>query len=264
LSLPDPFRLDGRVAAVVGAASGIGEAVALACARQGARVACLDVNVAGAEAVAGRIVGREGEAEAGLLDIRDREAVRKALESLRDRHHRLDVTVCTPSINLRKSVLAYTDEEVDQVLAVNLKGSLNVLREAGRIMAAQGRGSIVLFSSIRSLVVEPGQSVYAATKAGIVQLVKVAAVEFGASGVRVNAVAPGVVETPLTAPIQAQPAWYAAYAERNALGRWARPEEIAEPTVFLCSDAASYVTGSVLFVDAGWTAIDGRFQPPGT
>lgn len=264
MSLPDPFRLDGRVAAVVGAASGIGEAVALACARQGARVACLDVNAAGAEAVAQRIAGQGGEGEAGPLDIRDGEAVRTTLESLRDRHGRLDVTVCTPSINPRKSVLTYTDEEVERVLALNLKGSLNVLREAGRIMAARGRGSIVLFSSIRSQVVEPGQSVYAATKAGIVQLVKVAAVEFGGSGVRVNAVAPGVVETPLTAPIQAQPAWYAAYAERNALGRWARPEEIAEPTVFLCSDAASYVTGSVLFVDAGWTAIDGRFQPPGT
>jgi NAD(P)-dependent dehydrogenase (short-subunit alcohol dehydrogenase family) len=81
--------------------------------------------------------------------------------------------------------------------------------------------------------------------------------------VRVNALAPGIVDTPLTAPIRERPEWHAAYAERNALGRWATPEEIAEPTVFLCSDAASYVTGSVLFVDAGWTAIDGRFQPPG-
>lgn len=248
---------------MVGAASGIGEAVALACARQGARVACLDVNEAGAEAVAERIAGQGGAAEAGPLDIRDGEAVRRAFESLRDRHGRLDIAVCTPSINVRKPLLAYTDEEVERVLALNLKGSFNVLRAAGRIMVAQGRGSIVLFSSIRSQVVEPGQSVYAATKAGIVQLVKVAAAEFGAAGVRVNAVAPGVVETPLTAPIKAQPAWYAAYAEKNALGRWARPEEIAEPTVFLCSDAASYVTGSVLFVDAGWTAIDGRFQPPG-
>ena len=248
---------------MVGAASGIGEAVALACARQGARVACLDVSAAGAEAVTERIAGQGGAAEAGPLDIRDGEAVRRAFESLRDLYGRLDIAVCTPSINVRKPLLDYTDEEVERVLALNLKGTFNVLRAVGRIMVAQGRGSIVLFSSIRSQVVEPGQSVYAATKAGIVQLVKVAAAEFGAAGVRVNAVAPGVVETPLTAPIKAQPAWYAAYAEKNALGRWARPEEIAEPTVFLCSDAASYVTGSVLFVDAGWTAIDGRFRPPG-
>jgi len=259
----DPFRLDGRVAAVVGAASGIGEAVAVACARQGARVACLDQDAKGAASVAERISADAGAAEAAALDIRDGQAVRRAFESLRDLYGSLDVVVCTPSINVRKPVLAYTEEDLERVLTLNLKGNFNVLQAAGRIMTAQGRGSIVLFSSIRSQVVEPGQSVYAATKAGIGQLVRTAAAEFGPLGVRVNAVAPGVVETPLTAPIKAQPDWYAAYAEKNALRRWARPEEIAEPTVFLCSDAGSYVTGSVLFVDAGWTAIDGRFQPPG-
>ena len=259
----DPFRLDGRVAAVVGAASGIGAAIALACARQGARVACLDRDWESAAALAGRITAAGAAAEAAALDIRDAAAVRAAFESLRDQHGSLDVAVCTPSINVRKPLLAYTEDDLDRVLTLNLKGNFNVLQAAGRIMTAQGRGSIVLFSSIRSQVVEPGQSVYAATKAGIVQLVRTAAAEFGPSGVRVNAVAPGVVETPLTAPIKARPDWYAAYAEKNVLRRWARPEEIAEPTVFLCSDAASYVTGSVLFVDAGWTAVDGRFQPPG-
>jgi NAD(P)-dependent dehydrogenase (short-subunit alcohol dehydrogenase family) len=259
----DPFRLDGRVAAVVGAASGIGQAVALACARQGARVACLDQDAEGAAAVASRITADAGAAEAAALDIRDAAAVRRAFEWLRAAHGRLDIAVSTPGVNVRKPLLAYTEDELERVLAVNLKGSFHVLQAAGRIMTAQGRGSIVLFSSIRSQVVEPGQSVYAATKAGIVQLVRTAAAEFGPSGVRVNAVAPGVVETPLTAPIKARADWYAAYAEKNVLRRWARPEEIAEPTVFLCSDAASYVTGSVLFVDAGWTAVDGRFQPPG-
>jgi NAD(P)-dependent dehydrogenase (short-subunit alcohol dehydrogenase family) len=146
---------------------------------------------------------------------------------------------------------------------VNLKGNFNLLRGAGRIMTAQGSGTIVLFSSIRSLVVEPGQSVYAATKAAIVQLVRTAAAEFGPRGVRVNAVAPGIVDTPLTAPIKADPEWYAAYSAKSVFGRWARPEEIAAPTVFLVSDAASYVTGTVLFVDGGWTAADCRFHPPG-
>ena len=120
-----------------------------------------------------------------------------------------------------------------------------------------------MFSSIRSLVVEPGQSIYAATKAGIVQMVKALAAELGPSGVRVNAIAPGVVETPLTEPIKAHPDWYKAYAARNVLGRWAEPEEMVGPTIFLASDAASYVTGSVLFVDGGWTAVDGRYTPPG-
>jgi len=263
--MPDQsaFRLDGKVAAVVGAGSGIGAAVAEACARHGARVACLDAAEGQAKAVAGRIVAAGGAAESARLDLRDGAGVDAALDGLKARHGRLDIAICTPSINVRKTVLAYSDEEVDRVLSLNLKGNFNLLRAAGRIMTAQGSGAIVLFSSIRSVVVEPGQSVYAATKAGIVQMARAAAAEFGPRGVRVNAVAPGIVDTPLTASIKADPAWYQAYAAKSVFGRWARPEEIAEPTVFLVSDAASYVTGTVLFVDGGWTAADGRFTPPG-
>jgi NAD(P)-dependent dehydrogenase (short-subunit alcohol dehydrogenase family) len=256
----DPFRLDGKVAVVIGAGSGIGEAVALGCGRLGARVACLDVEAAKAEAVAKRI---GDAAEAASVDIRDGKAVQTVFDAIRARHGRLDIAICTPSINVRKTILAYSEEELDRVLSVNTKGNFNVLRAAGRIMTEAGKGSIVLFSSIRSLVVEPGQGAYAATKAAIVQLVRTAAAEFGPRGVRVNAVAPGVVDTPLTAPIKANPEWYNAYSAKSVLGRWATPDEIAQPTLFLVSDAASYMTGTVLFVDGGWTAADGRFQPPG-
>ena len=129
-------------------------------------------------------------------------------------------------------------------------------------MAQRGHGSIIVLSSIRSVTVEPGQSIYSATKAGLVQLARTLAAELGRRGVRVNAIAPGVVETPLTEPIKKHAAWYRAYAEKSALGRWARVEELVGPIVFLASDAASYVTGTVLFVDGGWTAVDGRFDPP--
>jgi len=260
---PKVFRLDGRVVAVVGAGSGIGEAVALACAQQGAQVACLDVDGGRAGATCERIQASGGQAETASLDVRDGDAVQAALDGLLRRHGRLDAAVCTPSINVRKKLLDYTEEEFDRVVTVNLRGNFNVLRAAGRIMKEKRSGSIVLFSSIRSLVVEPGQGVYAATKAGIVQLVRTAAAEFGPAGVRVNAVAPGVIDTPLTAPIKAKQDWYDAYAARNIFKRWGSPEEIAWPTVFLLSDAASYLTGSVLFVDGGWTAVDGRFTPPG-
>lgn len=257
------FDLSERVVAVIGAGSGIGEAVAVACARHGATVACLDVNEEAAGVVARRISDGGASAEGGKADITDAEEVAEAIRSLAERHGRLDGVVCTPGVNVRKPLLDYTPAELDKVLAVNLKGSVHVLQAAGRVMREAGRGSIVLYSSIRARLVEPGQSVYAATKAGVIQLARTAAAEWGRAGVRVNAVAPGVVETPLTAPIKAHPDWYRAYAERNALGRWGRPEEMAGPTVFLLSDAASYLTGSVLFVDGGWTAIDGRFQPPG-
>jgi len=245
------FRLDDKVAAVVGAGSGIGEAVAEACARQGARVACLDADEGRARAVADRIGSAGGAAEAARLDLRDGKAVDAALDGLRGRHGRLDIAICTPSINARKTVLAYTDEDVDRVLSLNLKGSFNLLRAAGRIMTAQGSGAIVLFSSIRSVVVEPGQSVYAATKAGIVQMARAAAAEFGPRGVRVNAVAPGIVDTPLTASIKADPAWYQAYAAKSVFGRWARPEEIAGVVGFLAGDGASYLTATTIFADGG-------------
>jgi NAD(P)-dependent dehydrogenase (short-subunit alcohol dehydrogenase family) len=237
--------------------------VAVACARAGAHVQCLDLDGAKAEAVATRL-RREGmQADAAGIDFVKAADVQQALDDINERHGRLDVVVATPSINVRTTILNYTDDEFDRVVTINMKGNFNVLRAAGRIMTRQRSGSIVLFSSIRSLVVEPGQAVYAATKAAIVQLVRTAAAEFGPSGVRVNAVAPGVVETPLTAPIKANKEGFDAYAAKSVLRRWAQPEEIAAPTVFLASDAASYVTGTVLFVDGGWTAADGRFQPPG-
>jgi NAD(P)-dependent dehydrogenase (short-subunit alcohol dehydrogenase family) len=130
-------------------------------------------------------------------------------------------------------------------------------------MTERRKGSIILFSSVRSQVVEPGQGVYAATKAGILQLVKTAAAEFGPYNVRVNAIGPGVIETPLTAPIKANKAWYDAYAAKSVFNRWGTPEELVGPTVFLASDSASYVTGTIIYADGGWLAADGRFTPPG-
>lgn len=257
------FDLSGKTAAVVGAGSGIGEAVALGCARQGAFVSCLDVNADAARAVAARAQADGGQADAETLDIRDSAAVDAAFDALHRRRGSLDIVICTPAINVRKPILKYSDEEVARVFELNLRGTFSVLRAAGRIMTAQKRGSIILFSSIRSQAVEPGQAVYAATKAGIVQMVKTAAAEFGPSGVRVNAIGPGVIETPLTAPIKANADWYNAYAAKSVFNRWGRADEMVGPAVFLASDAASYVTGTILFADGGWLAADGRFTPPG-
>lgn len=259
----DLFRLDDRVVVVIGAGSGIGEAVARGAAGQGARLVCLDVASAAVTSTSDRIRSAGGRAESGVLDIVDGTAVNAALDYIARTYGRLDAVVCTPAINVRKKILDYTDDEFDHVVRVNLKGSFNVLRAAGRVMLPRSSGSIVVFSSIRSQVVEPGQSVYAMTKAGVVQLVRTAAAEFGSSGVRVNAIGPGIVETPLTAQIKASPDWYEAYANKSVFKRWASAEEMVGPTLFLISDAASYVTGTILFADGGWLAADGRFTPPG-
>jgi NAD(P)-dependent dehydrogenase (short-subunit alcohol dehydrogenase family) len=198
-----------------------------------------------------------------VLDLVDGDSTAAALEQVATKHGRIDGLVCTPAINVRKPILKYSLEEFDKVVALNLRGNFAALMAAGKIMTPQKAGSIVLFSSIRSIVTEPGQSVYSMTKAGILQLAKTAATEWAPHGVRVNAIGPGVIETPLTAPIKNNADWYNAYAMKTPMNRWGQPGEMAGPTVFLLSDAASYITGTIIYADGGWLAADGRFTPPG-
>jgi NAD(P)-dependent dehydrogenase (short-subunit alcohol dehydrogenase family) len=252
------FDLTDKTMIVVGGGSGIGRAGAAALAAHGATVVCADINPDAAEQAASSIVETGGSAQPAQVDAGDATAIGELIGSV----PQLDGLVYTPAINVRKRLLEVSEDEFMRVVSLNLLGAFHAMTAAGRRMADQGRGSIVAVSSIRSQVVEPGQGVYAATKAGVLQMVKTLAAELGPSNVRVNALAPGVVETPLTAQIKADPDWYEAYATRNALGRWASPEEIAGSIVYLCSNAASYVTGSLLVADGGWLAIDGRFEPP--
>jgi NAD(P)-dependent dehydrogenase (short-subunit alcohol dehydrogenase family) len=254
------FDLSGKTALVVGGASGIGRASSMALADFGANVVIGDMNLENANAVVQDITDRGGRAVALNVNLSDSSTVKAVLDGLQ----RLDVLVCTPAINVRKRVLDYSDDELDRVVDLNLKGNFRMLREAGRKMRTQSPsgGSIIVFSSIRSLTVEPGQGVYAATKAAVVQIVKTMAVELAEYGIRVNAIGPGVVNTPLTAQIKNNPDWYNAYAQKSALGRWAEADEMAGPVIYLASAASSYVTGTIHFVDGGWTAIDGRFTPP--
>jgi NAD(P)-dependent dehydrogenase (short-subunit alcohol dehydrogenase family) len=252
------FDLSGRRALVIGGASGIGQASALGLAAHGAELVVADLNLALADETVAEIRKAGGKATALKIDMRDKANVDAAATSL----GALDAIVITPSINVRKPLLDITEEEFDRVIDLNLKGVFRVLTAFAPAMAARGKGSIVAFSSVRAQVVEPGQGVYAATKAGTLQMIRALAAELGPSGVRLNAVAPGVVETPLTKPIIDNEAWYRAYADKSMLKRWASPAEMAGAVVFLCSDASSYVTGSYLLVDGGWTAADGRFTPP--
>lgn len=252
------FDLTGKKALVVGAGSGIGEAAALGLAAHGAHVLCADLNLEGAQKVTDAIKSSGGSAEAIAFDMRDGEAAKKIVGDLTD----LDVLVSTPAINVRKELLNMSEEEFDRVISLNLKGTFRLITAAGRNMKARGKGSIIAFASIRALTVEPGQGVYAATKAGVLQMCRALAAELGPHGVRVNAIGPGVVDTPLTAPIMANKEWYNAYAAKSALQRWAKPHEMAGAVVYLASDAGSFVTGTLTIVDGGWTAVDGRFTPP--
>ena len=252
------FNLSGKHALVIGAGSGIGQAAALGLAAHGAHVVCADLSLDRVTSTL-ELIQKDGGVTQGLeLNLQDGKAVAQKIADL----PKLDILVCTPSVNVRKHLLDYTEEEFDKVVSLNLKGSFFAMQAAGKRMNEQGSGSIILFSSIRSQVVEPGQGVYAATKAGTLQMVRALAAELGSRNVRVNAIAPGVVETPLTAQIKNNPEWYNAYANKSALGRWAQPSEMVGAVIYLASQAASFVTGSLMIVDGGWTAIDGRFTPP--
>ncbi|UTX53716.1 SDR family NAD(P)-dependent oxidoreductase [Leucobacter aridicollis] len=252
------FRLDARTVVVIGGGSGIGRESAQALAAHGAHVVVADLKREGADETVQLIADAGGSAESFQLNVLDDAEVEAAAERFGTAH----ALVFTAATNVRKRMEDYSLDEFDRVVNLNMRSSFQLIRHFGKRFAANGGGSIIGFASIRAQVVEPGQGVYAATKAGLVQLAKTAAAEFGPQGVRVNVVAPGVVETPLTAQIKANPEWYDAYAKKSAFGRWSRPEELAGAVVYLASDASSFVTGSTLMVDGGWTAIDGRFTPP--
>ena len=250
------FRLDGRVALVLGAASGIGQASAEALAALGATVICADKNRQGIEETAAAI-SAQCRVETHVLDAGDGDAVDALAAAIDKAHGRLDVAVTTPAIHVRKLMLDYTDEEYDRVADLNLRGTFYFLRAFGRMMVRQKSGSLIASSSVRATTLEPGLAIYGATKAGIIQMVRGLASEVGPYGVRVNAIVPSIVETVLVAPLKARPEIWDALAKHTVFNRWARTDEVGAAVAFLASDAASYITGTALLVDGGWTAIDG-------
>lgn len=247
------FSVQGQRACVIGAGSGIGREIAQGLAAWGADVVCADRDVDAARETSSLCRALRPLSAAEYIDVTDPEQVREAPE----RFGHPQILVHTAAMNVRRRILDYTDDELEKVTSLNLTGTFRVLQAFGGSMVERGRGSMVFLSSIRARVVEPGQGVYGATKAGLESLVRSAASEFSTRGVRVNAIAPGVVTTPLTQQVQSDPGWFRNYAAQSALGRWAEPSELVGAAVYLASDAASYVTGSVLAVDGGWTAIDG-------
>jgi NAD(P)-dependent dehydrogenase (short-subunit alcohol dehydrogenase family) len=241
----------GRAALVTGAASGIGAAVARHLAERGARVLCGDLDEDGARALVDSITATGGAAEAAALDVRDPESVAAAVGTAAGAGA-LDIAVNSAGIAdpAGADILSMSDAAWDAVLAVNLTGVFRCVRAEAAAMSAGG--TIVSIASVLGLVGRRNQAAYVASKHGVVGLTKAAAAEFADRGIRVNAVCPGYIETPMIEAMSAEAR--APLTSRHAMGRFGTAEEVAEVVGFLASEAGRFVTGAAYTADGGYTA----------
>ncbi|MDF3936986.1 SDR family NAD(P)-dependent oxidoreductase [Pseudomonas citronellolis] len=244
-------RLQGKVAVVTGAASGIGLACARLFAAEGAQVVGLDVGQAPAE-FPGLFMA---------LDVRDENNVQQVMGEVVSRHGRLDVLVNAAGVASQGSVTSSPTSEWQRVLDINLTGSMLTSKHALPQMVEQRGGSIINIGSIFGLQGCDGNTAYNVAKGGINQLTRSMAIDYGYANVRVNGLCPGLIETPMTQMVREQEAFHAYFASQHMLCRAGQPEEVAKVALFLASDDASFVSGQMIAVDGGFSA-GRRFAPP--
>ena len=251
-------RVNGKVALVTGGASGIGRATALSFARQGAKLIIADMNAEGGQQTVHIITENGGEATFVQVDVSKAIEVEAMISKAVETYGRLDCAHNNAGIGSRPRAPLHecTEETWDRVLAINLKSVWLCMKYEIIQMLKQGSGTIVNTASIMGLVGSwSGTAAYNASKHGVVGLTKTAALEYATAGIRVNAICPGYIQTPLIEEaLTSNPALEAQIVARHPVGRMGKPEEIAEAVVWLCSDAASFVTGHTMTADGGYVA----------
>ena len=252
--------LDNHIAAVTGAGSGIGRAIAQGYAREGAQVAVLDLNGEAASETAQQILNAGGKALAFTLDVTDRDACRVMATKVAGEVGNISILVNNAGINRRNAFTADRDAVIkdwEDIIAINLNGIFNVTHAFLEQLRAT-RGRIVNIGSIQSFVHvrTPNSPAYTTSKHGVLGFTRALAAELGKDGVRVNAIGPGLIETPLNAAVRANnPELIKIFLDHTPLGRAGKPEDIVGPAIFLASDLSAYVTGTILMADGGYRAI---------
>ena len=252
--------LQGHIAAVTGGGSGIGQAIAQGYAREGAQVVVIDMDAAAAAATAKSIADAGGKASSFELDVRDRDKCRIAAADIASKVGRISILVNNAGINRRNAFTAAPEaviQDWQDIMAVNLNGVFNMTHACiDQLRASKGR--IVNIASIQSFmhVRTPNSPAYTTSKHGVLGFTRALAAELGKDGVRVNAIGPGLIETPLNAQARANnPDLVRMFMEHTPLGRPGKPEDIVGPAIFLASDLSAYVTGSIVMADGGYRSI---------
>ena len=252
--MKDLFRLDGRVAIVTGGGRGLGRAMAVAFAHHGADVVIAEIDPQHQKDVVGEI---EAEGRTGMFlpcDVTRMSDIERVIEETMERFGRIDILVNNAFVHHRASALEATEEQFDQVVAVDLKGPYFLSQRIARVMKEQRSGSIINMASIAALIALPrGNSTYTVAKGGIAAMTRVMALEWASYGIRVNAIAPCQFRTPGVTGLLSEPDKLKQILDGIPLGRIGEPEDIMGPALFLASDASSMVTGHVLVVDGGVT-----------
>jgi len=241
-----------KVVLVTGAGRGIGKAIAIAFARAGARVAVNDINPESCAQTAAAIGASGGQALACHADVANKLAVQSMLIDIEDRWGRVDILINNAGVEPHQPILQLDEWDWNRTLDVNLKGAFLCAQSVGRMMQKQGGGVIVNVASIAGRAAGlRDRSAYVASKTGLIGFTKECAREFAAHNIRVNAVCPGVIITEMTAPLRQNEAQLRKWLEDIPLGRLGDPEDVTGLVLFLCSDAARYITGQAIHVDGG-------------
>jgi len=248
-------RLDGKVAVITGAASGIGEAAARLFAREGASVVVADVQEARGKAVAAAIAAAGGRAVFARCDVARAADAQGAVDEAVRRFGGLDVLYANAGIELDKILTETSEEEWDRVQGVNLKGVFLCAKAAIPALQRRGGGAIVVTASVNGLTTEPKLAAYCASKGGAIMLVRSIAIDYGKDRIRANAVLPGWIETPMTTGFLATPEQRAATDALQPARRVGQPEDIARVAAFLASDEAAFMTGSAVVADGGLSSV---------